>query len=98
VFSNDSVWLTTGVGARFNNPCNVRCLDLNTSLFQSACTNGGVSGLFAKFDAPEEGIAACVELYTRKYSGLSPEKLVAKWASTTPERNPKYFNDVKACF
>lgn len=92
--------MTAGVGKRFNNPCNVRCLDVETSLFEHVmtCEDSGPSGWFAHFNDPRDGIAACVELYARKYRGLATKSLVGKWAATNEERNPEYFDAVESCF
>lgn len=86
------------VGMRFNNPCNVRCLDPLTSPFESTCEAAPGNGVFAKFPNQEEGIAACVELYSRKYRGLDVDTLVRRWANTNRERNPGYFESVESCY
>lgn len=103
----DSGWFTgrnrdgsLAVGGRFNNPCNVRCLDANTSLFASVmkCESVPGNGIFAKFNTREDGIAACVELYSRKYRGLNVDALVSKWANTHRGRNPSYVESIESCF
>lgn len=94
IFVQDSAWATKGVGAKTNNPCNMRPAGENSPILAGVHVALG-NGNFAKFSTLRDGVEACVELYARKYRGKSPSTIVAVWAQTT---SPGYHGAVANCF
>lgn len=95
IFKHDSSWATAGVGARANNPCNMRVPatwvpSVPISRMQS------VNGEFAKFRTLEGGVTACVELYQRLYKDLPASTLVSRW--TDGGGNQAYRSAVSSCY
>jgi len=78
IFVHDSSWATAGVGAKALNPCNLRPPTKWTPSVPFT-EHQSKNGVFAKFDTLEEGIIACVELWTRSYKGLSAFDTAKVW-------------------
>jgi hypothetical protein len=95
IFIHDSSWATKGVGARFNNPGNMRPPS-SWSPSVSFTVGQTANGPFAKFATLEDGIIANVELYKRFYADLPPQKLVTRWAGGGG--NSSYRSAVASCF
>ncbi len=94
VFTHDSAWATQGVGKWANNPGNVRCLAAD-SPFEHECVASPGNGYFAKFPDLQTGIDANVELYSRKFRGLSADALTWRWANTS---NGAYYEALRSCY
>ena len=88
--------MTAGVAVGTKSPSNMRCLG-DAGYVPSSCVLR-TYGYYASYEKPEDGIVNAVALYAKMYAGLSPDALVKKWAATTPERNPSYYADVRACY
>lgn len=94
--------MTLGVGARNNNPGNVRCLAKDNP-YKGKCVatpdyNGDGkpdNAYFEKFPNQEQGIYANVDLYVRKYMGRSPDDITWTWARA---KSGSYYESLRACF
>ncbi|MEK0326542.1 MAG: hypothetical protein QQN63_12655, partial [Nitrosopumilus sp.] len=96
ISKHDSSCGTAGVGKRFKNTTNHRCLGEN-SPFVPQCRKARY-GFYAYYESIDQSVINSVDLYARLYAGLGSEEMTLKWASTTPERNPGYYNAIKSCF
>lgn len=96
IFKHDSSWATAGVGAKTNNPCNMRIPKTWKPSVKVSTYYSPGNGSFARFDTLADGITACVELYKRNYSKLPPDTLVTRW--TSGDNNREYLTAVYNCF
>lgn len=95
IFVHDSSFATAGVGARANNPCNMRKPGSWKPKGVVGQTKGAV-GYFLVFDTLENGIKACVETYQRFYKDAPPRALVSAWTAGGGQGH--YQAAVSACF
>ncbi|MGE0536665.1 MAG: hypothetical protein AB7O68_16965 [Pirellulales bacterium] len=96
IFKHDSSWGTAGVGKKTNNLCNMRPPKTWTPSVQFTVYRTAHNGEFAKFATREDGITACVELYSRFYRDMSALQLVRVW--TDGGGNAAYRSQVASCY
>jgi hypothetical protein len=96
VFHHDSHFSTRGVGARTNNPGNMRVPSTWKPSVPFTVYHAKGNGTFSRFESLEHGIIANVELYQRFYSSFdSAAALTRTWAKTN---NPAYHAAIRKCF
>ena len=94
IAKQDSGYATLGVGAKTNNPCNLRPIGENGGIPHTDYHSPG-NGFFGKYANLRDGTKACVDLYVRKYKGLRTDTITWQWART---RNPAYYGAIRSCY
>lgn len=94
IFISDSGWATNGVGAKTNNPCNMRLAGAKSPVRATPYYAKG-NGTFSNFSSMQDGTRACVDLYARKYRGKSWDAIANTWAQTNAA---VYHDALGACF
>lgn len=96
IFKHDSSWATAGIGARINNPCNMRVPSTWKPSVPFTVYRARGNGVFSRFETLQDGVTACVELYARNYKHLPPDTLVSIW--TDGGGNRAYRAAVSSCY
>ena len=93
IFSSDSSCATKGVGARFNNPGNHRCLG-ERGYLPSGCKKARY-GWYAEYQSLQESIVNSVALYGKLYAGKHPLEITRVWSSSL---SPHYVSAIQSCY
>ena len=96
IFKHDSEWMNAGIGKKTNNPCNMRIPRSWTPSVPMGAYDTNGNGWFASFDTKEDGIHACIELYSRFYKDRTSVNLVNVW--TSGDANGSYYSSVRNCY
>ena len=95
IFRHDSNWATAGIGARTNNPGNLRCLGSDNPWQKSCVASVNNNGHFASFATLKDGIYANVDLWNRLYRGKGADNIARIWAGCPQTK--AYWDALRSC-
>ncbi len=95
IAKHDSVYATKGSGVRFHNIGNIRCLG-SDNISKTDCITTPTNASFASFDTVHDSIVSLVDLYVRKYAGLSADTLAHNYSMTG--QGSAYMKAIEDCY